>query len=99
MNLQDIKANNSSSFTQDHELLGNIRSNVQTDSYSNTSGLLRILLFIYLFIIASSYLALHCECSHHSSPIRQVVSLPTSLGRAHLNSYCSTPFDCLGDKK
>lgn len=51
MNLQNIKANNSSSFTQDHELLGNIRSNVQTDSYSNTSGLLRILLFIYLFIM------------------------------------------------
>lgn len=30
MNVQDMKANKNLSFTQDHEPLGNIRSNVQT---------------------------------------------------------------------
>lgn len=74
MDVQDMKANKNSFFTQDHELPGNTRSTVQTDGEIPapiTLILLKNIYFcIYIMVSASSYLALHYKGIHYTNPIR-----------------------------
>lgn len=74
MNVRDMKANKNPFFTQDHELLGNTRSTVQTAAEIPTPITLILLkniyFCIYFMVSASSYLALHYKGIHYTNPIR-----------------------------